>query len=95
MTRPKSVTLEFTPEFLRALKKLKKKNIKLFKKIHSLLEIFRTDPFCPSLKTHKLKGKLVERYAFSVNQSMRIVFKWKNSSTALIWSLGTHDQVYK
>lgn len=53
--------------------------------------IFRTDPFDSRLKTHKLSGALVGFYAFSVNQSYRIIFDIVGKKTARLYEIGTHD----
>jgi addiction module RelE/StbE family toxin len=53
--------------------------------------VFRKDCFDKSLKTHKLKGKLKNIWAFSINHSYRIIFKFdKNNDVGLI-DIGTHS----
>ncbi|NJM48922.1 MAG: type II toxin-antitoxin system mRNA interferase toxin, RelE/StbE family [Alkalinema sp. RU_4_3] len=58
------------------------------------LELFTTDPFEPSLKTHKLSGKLKEFWSFSVDYDQRVVFYFTEDSKAVFTDIGTHDEVY-
>lgn len=53
--------------------------------------------FHPTLKTHKLKGKLEGRWACSIAYDSRIVFKivqFENAEAILLLTIGTHDEVY-
>lgn len=56
--------------------------------------IFRKNQKTPSLKVHKLHGKLKELWAFSVNNSHRIVFEIAKDKTVVFHSIGDHDEVY-
>ena len=59
------------------------------------LEKLKTNPFDPSLKTHKLKGDLSEFYACSLTYEYRIicVFLVQNETIGLV-DIGSHDEVY-
>jgi mRNA-degrading endonuclease YafQ of YafQ-DinJ toxin-antitoxin module len=46
-----------------AFKRVTRKNPQLENKIYDVLDVLRRDPFTPSLKTHKLKGKLEGSWA--------------------------------
>lgn len=52
--------------------------------------IFRENPFHPSLRLHKLKGKLEGLWSISVNMQYRIIFKPLENSTVLFVSIGVH-----
>lgn len=52
--------VSFNPSFKRAFKKRIQGNTDLETKFWQKLEKFTIDPFDPSLKTHKLSGKLKE-----------------------------------
>ncbi|MFH1462097.1 MAG: type II toxin-antitoxin system mRNA interferase toxin, RelE/StbE family [bacterium] len=64
------------------------------KKARKKEEIFRENPFNPILKTHKLKGKLDEFWAFSIDICYRIIFKFQNGSTVRFYVVGDHS-IYK
>lgn len=54
-------------------------------------KIFRTDPFDPRLKTHKLRGRLKEFWAFSIDYKHRIIFEFTHDKVVYFHSVGTHD----
>lgn len=76
------------------------KFIKQFKKLHSEIKavalekefIFRSDPFDPRLKTHKLHGKLSGYFSFSINHKYRIIFGYTDDKKNVkFYFIGTHD----
>lgn len=56
--------------------------------------VFRSDPFNPKLKTHKLKGKFRNYYSFSLTYSYRIVFRFLTKNKVLFVDCGNHS-VYR
>lgn len=80
-----------SPRFIKKYQKLPKE-IKLLAEKRE--EIFRQDPFHPSLKTHKLKGKLKDQYSFSITYNWRIVFHFESENLVGFDTVGTHE-VYK
>lgn len=54
---------------------------------------FAADPKDPLLRAHKLKGELKAYWAFSVDDDLRVVFRWEGEEAFLV-NLGSHDQVY-
>lgn len=75
---------------------------KSFKKLPSTIQkkaklrdkIFRKDPFTSNLQTHKLKGKLKNYWAYSVNDDYRVLFRFINEDSAIYFNIGTHH-IYK
>jgi len=53
--------------------------------------IFRKNPFDARLKTHKLSGSLGDFYAFSVDQSYRIIFDLPQEGSARFYEVGDHN----
>jgi mRNA interferase YafQ len=51
------------------------------------------DPKDPLLRTHKLKGELKDYWAFSIDEDLRVVFRWEGDEAFLV-NLGSHDEVY-
>ena len=69
---------------------------KLPKEIKDLAEeqeiIFRKNPFNPTLKTHKLKGKFTGFLSFSIGYKYRIIFEFsKDKKTIYFHAVGDHD----
>lgn len=80
--------VSYKPSFVRALKKLPPS---LRQEVLEVIAVFRQDPFDPSLKTHKLQGKLRGRWSFSVNYRYRIVFRFEGSDHVHLLVIGDHD----
>lgn len=53
--------------------------------------IFINNPFNPELKTHKLTGKLSDYWSFSLNYSLRILFKFIDDNTVGFVDMGGHE----
>ena len=71
-----------------------RKNPAIKKLFWEALEIFETDPFHPSLRTHPLTGPLEGQYAFSVDYDCRVVFSFTNENLVTLRDIGSHDEVY-
>lgn len=83
--------------FVREARKTVKKQPNIAQNLQKTLTLLTTDPFYPSLKTHKLKGELKDSYACSVGYDLRIIFKfveYRETQAILLESMGTHDEVY-
>ena len=61
--------------------------------LRAALRRFAADPRDPLLRTHKLKGDLAGYWAFSVDEDLRVLFRWEGDA-AFLAHLGTHDEVY-
>jgi addiction module RelE/StbE family toxin len=86
--------IAYESSFKRDYRKWIKNNPSKEKLLEKIIDLFILDPFHPLLKTHKLKGKLKECYAFTIEYDLRIVFYFEDESHAIFIALGTHDQVY-
>jgi mRNA-degrading endonuclease YafQ of YafQ-DinJ toxin-antitoxin module len=67
------VEVSFSSSFKRVFKKRIKGNTELETRFWEKLEQFTVDPFNPSLKTHKLSGKLRDFWSFSVDYDARVL----------------------
>ena len=61
---------------------------------HKKHEKFRINAFDPSLETHKLSGKFEGDWAYSVNRSYRVHFRFFDDHTVAYINIGTHE-IYK
>ena len=61
--------------------------------LRAVLRHFAADPRDPLLRTHKLKDDLADHWVFSVDDDLRVVFRW-NGDEAFVVTLGSHDDVY-
>ncbi len=82
--------LTASSRFLRRAKKLKDPQASM---LRAALRRFAADPQDPLLHTHKLKGELADYWAFSVDEDLRVLFRWEGDIAFLV-NLGSHDEVY-
>ena len=75
--------------FRRRARKLKPPRDEL---LRAALRRFSADPRDPLLRTHKLKGELEAYWAFSVDDDLRVVFRWAGNEAFLV-NLRSHDEV--
>ena len=80
--------IEYSPKFAKQFKKLQKE---IQEKALLCEKLFRTNPFDPKLKTHKLHGSMKEQWAFSISYGHRIGFTFIAGRTARFHAIGTHD----
>ena len=82
--------LRASSRFLRRAKKLRDPQAAM---LRAALRRFAADPRDPLLRTHKLKGELADYWAFSIDEDLRVLFRW-DGDVAFLVNLGTHDEVY-
>lgn len=92
-------TLVWSESFVRAFKRIARKDPQLTSKAKKTLDLLSKDCSHPALRTHKLKGKLAGSWACSVDYDTRIVFDFtKNPNSQeeeiLLLTVGSHDEVY-
>lgn len=61
--------------------------------LRAALRRFAADPQDALLHTQKLKGELEAYSAFSVDDNLRVLFRWEGDEAFLV-NLGSHDEVY-
>jgi mRNA interferase YafQ len=61
--------------------------------LRAALRRFVSDPHDPLLHTHKLKGELEAYWAISVDDDLRVLFRWEGDEAFLV-NLGSHGEVY-
>jgi len=84
------VRLSFTPRFGRRARQLPTLQQAL---LRAALRRSAVDPRDPLLRTRKLRGDLAEYWAFSVDDDLRVLFRWDRDLATLV-AIGTHDEVY-
>jgi addiction module RelE/StbE family toxin len=88
------IEISFDDSFKQAFKKRFQGKDELERKFRVKLEKFRNNPFDPSLRTHKLSGKLKDLWSFSIEYDQRVIFYFRDSGKAVLVDIGNHDQVY-
>ncbi len=75
---------------------------RLFKELSSVIQrkaitktdLFKSNPFHPSLHTEKLHPKHHEVWSFRVDQAYRIIFKFVRPNHAELRYIGHHHSIY-
>lgn len=80
-----------TSQFKKSYKKL---SLTIKKKTERREKIFISNPFNPTLETHKLKGRLKNYWSYSVDENYRILFRFENKNKVIYFDIGTHE-IYK
>ena len=82
--------LTASSRFLRKAKKLREPQASM---LRAALRRFAVEPQDPLLRTHNLRGDLDGYGAFSVDDDLRVLFRWDGDEAFLV-NLGAHDEVY-
>ncbi len=87
--------LLYTDSYLKRAKKFIKKHPELVSQYEKTLKLLEINPNHPSLRLHKLHGKLSELYSVSINISYRISIYFLFEDDKIIpIDIGSHDEVY-
>lgn len=90
-----SYKLLISDEYKKKLKKFFKKHPDMLDRYAKCIFILEQDPYHPSLRLHKLKGKLSDFYSISVNMEYRVIIDFIIKDDEIIpVDIGTHDDVY-
>jgi addiction module RelE/StbE family toxin len=86
--------IEFSTRFLKSYKKLVSGRPDVAITSLQKILLFSDNPLDPTLKFHKLKGKLSDTWSFSIEENLRVLVDRKDASKYLFVDIGTHNQVY-
>ena len=82
-----------TPCFSRRLRIFLRKHPQLRQLVQHQLDTLTRNPFAPSLKLHRLTGKMKRFFAASVTYEHRLIMSIKGN-TITLHNIGSHDEVY-
>lgn len=87
--------LRYTESYVKRAKKFIKKHLEILTQYQKTLRLLEMNPSHPSLRLHKLEGKLSDLFSVTINISYRIVLEFviKEKEIILI-NIGTHNEVY-
>lgn len=85
----------YTASYLKRAKKFIKKHPELISQYQKTLKLLEVNPVHPSLRLHKLTGKLSDLYSVSINISYRIsIYFFMDKDTIVPVDIGSHDEIY-
>jgi len=84
-----------TKSYLKKLVKFLKKHPNQIKKYEKTILLLESNPHHPSLRLHKLQGKLQEFYSVSIDMNYRIIIDFiiVDKKIFLI-DIGSHSEIY-
>ena len=85
----------FTESYIKRAKKFFKKHLEVLPQYEKTLKLLELNPTHPSLRLHKLKGRLSELFSVSINITYRItvIFIIRDDKIVPV-DIGKHDEVY-
>lgn len=88
-------SLVFTESYTRRACRFLRKHPELRSPYEKTLQLLELNPFHPSLRLHKLKGRLSDLHSVSINLSYRITIEFLIEGRTIIpVAIGSHDEVY-
>ncbi|MFZ2657566.1 MAG: hypothetical protein WAX69_21705 [Victivallales bacterium] len=85
----------YTESYDKRAAKFAKRHPELLNQYQKTLELLEANPFHPSLRLHKLKGRLNGLSSVSINISYRItIIMIIQESSIVPVDVGSHDEVY-
>jgi len=87
--------LIYTPGYNKRAARFIRKHPELIPHYEKTLKLLEIDPFHPSLRLHRLKGRLSDLHSVSINISYRITLELVIQGHEIIpIDVGSHDVVY-
>ena len=84
--------LIFTESYLKREKKFLKRHPELVERYKKILRLLEVNPNHPSLRLHKLKGKLADKYSVSITMSYRIILTFSVTEEGIVLiDIGSHE----
>ena len=85
----------YTESYIRRVKKFVKQHPEILSQYEKTLKLLEINPFHPSLRLHKLKGKLEKLYSVSINISYRISVDFMiDEDKIILIDIGKHENIY-
>ncbi len=85
----------YTDSYLKRATRFIKKHPELLSQYEKTLKLLELNPGHPSLRLHKLHGKLSEMYSVSINISYRISIYFLIDKDIIVpVDVGSHEEIY-
>lgn len=85
----------YTDSYNKRARKFLKKHPDLLKQYTKALQLLEENPYHPSLRLHKLEGRLSDLYSVSINIVYRITLEFIiEKDDILLINIGKHEEVY-
>lgn len=88
------MNIHLSSNFLRNYRRLLRKNPQIKARVTERLSLFNNNPSHPSLRLHKLRGKMVTDWSIAIASDLRLIFIYIEDGILLV-DIGKHEEVYK
>lgn len=88
------VSVRFQRTYYETLNELLEGKSELSPEINKKIKWFRRNPNDTRLDNHPLTKRLEGKFAFSIDDDIRIVYEWIGMSTVRFLAIGRHTKVY-
>ena len=86
----------YIQSYILRARKFAKRHPELLGQYEKILRLLEANPSHPSLRLHKLTGKLDGLYSVSINMTYRISLEFIiDDDTVIPVNVGTHDEAYR
>ena len=89
------VRIKYTGGFYRGLGEILRENGDYKGLVDLAIERFVENPKDTRLKVHTLKRRMRGKWAFNVDDDVRIVFEWLGKRAVRFLAIGKHGKVYR
>ncbi|MHB8765285.1 MAG: type II toxin-antitoxin system RelE/ParE family toxin [Deferrisomatales bacterium] len=87
--------LVFTRQYEKRARRFLKRHPELKRQYVKTLQLLEADPFHPSLRLHRLAGRLADLHSVSISLSYRITLEFLIEGNEIVpVDVGDHDTVY-
>lgn len=91
-----SYELVFTASYEKRARKFLRRHPDAKRQYEKTLLLLELDPFHPSLRLHRLRGRLSDLHSISINISYRMTIEFLLEGSRIVpIDVGTHDEVYR
>lgn len=87
-------SLKFSPDILKKLNEIQKKDHKLYKQILKQLDQLQQNPRLKSLRLHRITREVKNTWSISITKSFRMLYT-ETETEYYFYKMGTHDEVYR
>ncbi|MDD3044098.1 MAG: type II toxin-antitoxin system mRNA interferase toxin, RelE/StbE family [Candidatus Delongbacteria bacterium] len=89
------IKIIYSDHFKKRVRKFVKKHPDLVQQYEKTIELLELNPHHPSLRLHKLTGKLSDLYSVYINITYRLSIEFLIQDEKIIpVDIGTHEEVY-
>lgn len=89
------IKIRTSGDFDKDYRDLIKESPEIKKEAARKLILFSNNPLDTRLRSHKLSGRLRDKWAFSITYDVRIIYEWRGKANVRFLAIGKHDKVYK